>query len=104
MIKYTITLLLLLSSLSSYPLPKDKSKHLIVSGVISTGASIIVYQFTGNKKTSIITGVSTSLLIGLGKELIYDKAMKRGNPEFEDMLANFVGVSFSIPLTLIYLK
>lgn len=99
-----ITIILLLLPLSSYSLPKDKSKHLIISGIISTSTSIVVYEFTENKKVSIISGVSTSLLIGLGKELIYDKVMRKGNPEFEDMLSNFVGVSFSIPLTLIYLK
>lgn len=32
------------------------------------------------------------LLIGIGKELVYDKLMKKGTPSWKDLLADIIGI------------
>lgn len=34
-----------------------------------------------------------ALLIGMGKEIIYDKLMKRGTPQWKDLVADLVGIA-----------
>lgn len=34
-----------------------------------------------------------ALLIGVGKEIIYDKLMKRGTPQWKDLVADLVGIA-----------
>ena len=34
-----------------------------------------------------------ALLVGVGKEIIYDKLMKRGTPQWKDLVADIVGIA-----------
>ena len=72
---------------------QDKLLHMGGSYVISSGVSAIVYNKTNNEKKALIYGLTTAMVIGLGKE-IYDR--KHGNPDIKDMLANSVGASLGV--------
>ena len=37
--------------------------------------------------------VLLALLIGVGKEIIYDKLMKRGTPQWKDVVADLAGIA-----------
>ena len=34
-----------------------------------------------------------TLIVGVGKEIIYDKLMKRGTPQWKDLVADIVGIA-----------
>lgn len=98
--KQILTFLLLFFAITSNAWQPDKTKHLIAGAFVSSGVSVIVFQATQNKRTAIISGVAASILVSAGKELIYDKAMKRGCPEWGDFGAGVIGATVSIPLGL----
>lgn len=37
--------------------------------------------------------VLATLIVGVGKEIIYDKLMKRGTPQWKDLVADLVGIA-----------
>lgn len=59
----------------------DKIKHIL----ISTAIAIVIYLFVG------FWAFPITLLIGLSKELIWDKWMKRGQFEWGDLICNLWG-------------
>jgi len=65
---------------------KDKQKHFIYGVAIS----LIISIFT----TPLIGFIFTSL-IGVGKELIWDKWLDKGNPEILDALFTIAGALLS---------
>ncbi len=68
----------------------DKLKHFLVSGVGVILIAFILNLMQLHYSTEIAAGMM--LLVGLGKEFIYDLAMKRGNFEWLDLLADVGGI------------
>ena len=93
--------ILIFCSTISKGIESDKIKHVIAGGAINVATTGVVYAFTKDKKAAILSGVAASILVSAGKELIYDKAMKRGTPETMDFVAGCIGVSLTLPITLL---
>jgi len=70
---------------------QDKLNHLFWGAVIAF-SMIFVMLMTGSYVPLIPTLAGS--LLGAGKELVYDKHMKRGTPEFLDFVATFLGAFF----------
>jgi uncharacterized protein YfiM (DUF2279 family) len=68
-------------------IPKDKQDHFVVGIFIGFSGS----SLTVNTNKSLITSLSSAVIIGGGKELIYDKWMGRGTPEFKDFAYTVAG-------------
>lgn len=87
--KYIIFILLLISATSSAQLPKDKQDHLLVGTMIGFSAS----SMTVNQKPiiSFAWSIGSTAVIGGSKELIYDKWMGNGTPEWKDFGWTMIG-------------
>ena len=71
-------------------IPQDKLLHMGGCYAISATTSSVMYNITGNRKKSLIYGISTAVAIGSIKE-IYD--IKCGNSDWGDVGANVVGAT-----------
>ena len=80
-----IVLILLPLLTSAQLIKQDKIKHITVSATLTV---VSMQMF----KDRPLIAVSSVLMIGLGKELVYDKMLDRGCCEVSDMAANVVGV------------
>lgn len=76
---------------------KDKLKHIIISsiGTILLFLGLLLFF---NKTTSLITSPIIMFLIGLFKEVIYDKLLGKGKFEWLDIVSNIIGILLSIIL------
>lgn len=63
-------------------LTEDKLKHIVVSAIIAVALNLILPWW--------VAGLIT-LAIGVGKE-VYDKLSKKGCAEWEDLVADVVGI------------
>lgn len=62
----------------------DKILHVWAGMLISIGTGLIAYFVTKDISDSLLTGLISTVVIGSGKELIYDKLLKRGVPSWPD--------------------
>lgn len=67
-------------------LAEDKLKHIVVSAIVAVVLNLILPWW--------VAGLLT-LAIGVGKE-VYDKLSGKGHPEWEDLLADLVGILIGI--------
>ena len=70
----------------------DKTKHFIFS-TWGTYALSVGYQEL-NAKHPFLYAAGTMLAVGAGKELVYDKLMKKGNPSMKDFTWDVAGCAF----------
>jgi hypothetical protein len=86
---FVILLLMVTIFAKSQMIPEDKQQHFIAGTAIGFWASVA----TVNKKpmVSLAWSVGASTVIGAGKEIIYDKWMGKGVPEFKDALWTTIG-------------
>ena len=71
-------------------IPKDKQKHYFVSAILALVLILGIGLF--NLKVGIIVGLLISTGLGLAKEFIYDRWMKRGTFDVNDIIFNLLGV------------
>ena len=76
-------LLLFISTLIVAQLPTDKKDHLIAGTLIGFTASTITINTRPIVSFAISTG--SAVVIGGSKELVYDKWMGKGTPEWSDV-------------------
>lgn len=62
----------------------DKQKHLILSFILT----LLFYVLLNN----LLIAGGVVLFIGLFKEIIYDKLLKKGKFEWLDIVANILGI------------
>lgn len=62
----------------------DGMAHIIVSAVLLLILQIFLPWYVS---------VPAVLLIGIAKELIYDKWMKKGTPQWKDIICDIVGIA-----------
>lgn len=67
----------------------DKQSHYYAGAVIGWSAGCITIN--DNQWKSFAFAVGSGTVIGVGKELIYDKWMKQGTPEVKDALFTVAG-------------
>lgn len=67
---------------------RDKILHLFISGLLSF-AFMIACNVIG---LNVFIGPALALLIGIGKEVIYDGLLCLGNPEWGDLWYDVLGV------------
>ena len=79
----------------------DKTTHLLAGSTISMSSAIIAQQFTQKKWVVVGVSVATPALISAGKEIIWDKWMKKGTPEWKDFGATMIGVGITVPLNVL---
>lgn len=60
----------------------DKVKHIIAGMIIGLITALLIRRFW--IKDLMILGAVVALLAGAAKELIWDKWLKKGTPEFAD--------------------
>tara|TARA_B100000035_G_scaffold225708_1_gene194177 strand:- start:70 stop:372 length:303 start_codon:yes stop_codon:yes gene_type:complete len=72
---------------------QDKLLHAGGCYAISSSVSALVYDKTKNKKKALICGLTTSIIIGVAKE-VYD--IKHGNPDIEDIAADVIGAGLGV--------
>lgn len=65
---------------------EDKLKHIVVSAIIMVALSLVLPKWAA----AMIT-----LSIGIGKE-VYDKVSKKGCAEWEDLVADVIGIVIGI--------
>ena len=65
---------------------EDKLKHIVVSAIIAVALNLFLPWWAA----ALIT-----LAIGIGKE-VYDKVSGKGHPEWEDLVADLVGIMIGI--------
>ena len=64
-------------------IPQDKANHIIVSAGLFTLMAPTIGAYNA---------AATTLAIGVGKELIWDYALKKGTPDYKDVVADIVGI------------
>lgn len=64
----------------------DKYKHIVVSAIIAVALNLVLPWW--------VAGIAT-MCIGIGKE-VYDKVSGKGHPEWEDLLADLVGILIGV--------
>ena len=69
----------------------DLKKHFAYGAAISGGTYTVSYLITEDKLTSSLIAFGATAAIGAGKELIYDKLMNKGTPEWKDFGATVLG-------------
>ena len=75
-----------MKSLLESLLLEDKLKHIVVSAIIAVALNLILPWW--------VAGLVT-LAIGVGKE-VYDKVSGKGHAEWEDLVADLVGILIGI--------
>ena len=60
----------------------DKVKHISLSGLMTVGLSLFMKPRYA---------AFTSFAVGMGKEILYDKILGNGKPDFADVVANGIG-------------
>lgn len=68
-------------------LERDKILHITCSGILVIITSLVV---------SVFYAVCFSLIIGLLKEVVWDKMLNRGTPDVRDVVANIVGIGLAL--------
>jgi len=82
-------LLFLLTSHCKAQISKDKQDHLLAGTLIGFSVSSITVD--SKSVVSLAWSIGTAVVIGGGKELIYDKALCMGTPEWKDFGWTMVG-------------
>ncbi len=78
---------------------KDKWLHFIVGIVLGFFGLWLSLIFKAKLFIMIILGLGIPFIIGIIKELIYDKLLKKGTPEIMDVIFTFLG---GIIITLVF--
>ena len=72
---------------------QDKLLHAGGCYAISSSVSALVYDKTKDRRKAILYGLTTSIFIGVAKE-VYD--IKHGNPDIKDIAADVIGAGLGV--------
>lgn len=72
-------------------IPTDKIMHFLAGGIISFIGCLIGNYSAESTIGFLIAALLPTTIIGAAKELAYDKAMGKGNPEWMDFIATLLG-------------
>lgn len=77
---------------------KDLILHNIISFAISLIIAFVIHFW---KRDLMILALPVTILIGAGKELIWDKWLKKGTPEWKDLYCDVWGGLFGTILAYV---
>lgn len=80
----------------------DKVLHLFGGAIIFQSVLIVCMSISLSFWLSTLLGFVVTLIIAFGKELIYDKLMRKTKFDLKDAIATILGIPFSL-LTLFLL-
>ena len=89
---------------------KDKHKHYVAGLLIAASTSgmmklILKKDDRNYALKAFLAGLGTSFVVGVGKEVVYDKMMGKGTPDYKDAVVTALGgVNGSVTVDLIDLK
>lgn len=99
------TILLLLTPFYLFSQIENSDKHKIAGTIITVGTSEFLQYKYVKPKYAITIGLGLGVLAGATKELVYDKLMKRGNPDkfdfFDTSWGSLCACAVCIPLSQI---
>lgn len=72
--------------LLSQTIPYDKQLHYSAGVMVGYPTAVFSYYYTENTAKTFAWTMGTTILVGGGKELIYDKWMNKGTPDVKDFL------------------
>lgn len=85
------------------PIAQDKASHIIVNFFAVQFGATLAALASAPIVVAIAFGAIASLAASLWKELVYDQAMRKGQPSWADMAANAVGLLMGLwPWGLVY--
>jgi hypothetical protein len=78
----------------------DKIKHFLGCFIVNTAfllafKYILIFEVSFLQEHYKLSAFIMTLSIGVAKELVHDKLLKRGTPDWWDMVANLVGMGLS---------
>ena len=97
-------ILILLSFTLSGQSDKSDVKHVYASLGLTVIGSEISYHYTKNVTKSLLMGSATALTIGLGKEFIYDRTLKKGTFSKMDIFFDVWGVLLGVVIERCWLN
>ena len=74
--------------------PLDKTLHFSAGYLTSVSGYIIAKKL--NAKHPMIIGISSSILVGAGKEIVYDYLLKKGTPTVNDFIWTAIGGGYGV--------
>ena len=77
----------------NYDRMNDKVKHIIAGAIIGVVFAVLIKIFWIRDLMILSAGIA--LLAGIAKEIIWDKWLRKGTPEFTDAWFTFWGGLFS---------
>jgi len=80
---------------------KDKLQHMLVGIVISQIIAILCVLFLPIW-TSLLISLAISTTVMYGKELVWDKWMKKGTYNIKDFYAGLIGIGYGVLTSLFY--
>jgi uncharacterized protein YfiM (DUF2279 family) len=95
-----LILILLITQMSFAQIAVDKQKHFVAGAFFGSIGYSIAYGETKNKKKAFLFGVLSSVLAGLGKELL-DEHNYRGFSSRDLMATTLGGVAVCVVIELI---
>lgn len=73
-------------------IPQDKANHALYCAVICTLLMLVL---------PLVYAVAVTLVIATSKEVIYDWYLKRGEPSWQDMASNVLGIAVPVVASII---
>lgn len=73
-------------------LPQDKANHALYCAAICTLLMLVL---------PLVYAVAVTLIVATAKEVVHDWYLKRGEPSWQDMVANALGVAVPVVASLI---
>jgi len=77
--------------------------HFVAGGFISFVSSFIADYNTSTMIAFLLIALLPTIIIGGAKEIIYDKFMKKGTPEWMDFIATVLGGILTTGIMLLIL-
>ena len=81
----------------------DRTKHMIAGNVISLGVGAITYELTDKPFLSLAVGFSSGVLVGVLKEVVWDRAMQKGTYNKTDMMDTAWGSTIGTLMVTVYI-
>lgn len=79
----------------------DKLKHVAACGFIAGDAYWLSLEMNAGPTRRVLYGLGAALAVGASKELIWDLALRRGDPSFRDFTADVVGAVIGTGLSVL---
>jgi uncharacterized protein YfiM (DUF2279 family) len=77
----------------------DKVEHVAASAFIAGDVYWLATAADASPRNRVLWGVGAALTAGAGKELVWDLALRRGDPSWRDFTADVVGAAVGVGIS-----